>query len=90
MGSFVNRLVPLVAIVLAVAVHFHYCEWAYSSNARSVPSEQMQRAIYFRHQTGSNVFLLAKSTEDKERATRYGVYLPATIAAISLASLKLS
>ena len=89
-GDLINRIVPLAAITLAVCVHFHYCEWEYTSELHGVSSEQFQRAIYFSHQEHENVFLLAKDLSQKELATHYGVFLPMGLIAVSLGSMKLS
>ncbi|MEO2045943.1 MAG: hypothetical protein ABGX16_05155 [Pirellulales bacterium] len=87
---FLNRLVPCLMIAVALGAHFTYCEWDFNDDPRSVSSEQHQRAIYFHHSHSQDVYLLAKSLAEKDKAQHFGVLLPIVLAVIAIGMLQLT
>ena len=82
-----NRIVPCVMLAVAVYLHLSYCEWDIRSRNEQVPSEQSQRAIYFRRSASGQVFLLSKSLEDKHEAELYGLVFPVVFALFAVGVL---
>ena len=71
-----NRLLPLILVVVALGLHFVHCEWDYRRNLRDVSQAENRRTIYCRYSPSRSVLLLAKPSQDRQEATLYGVVLP--------------
>ena len=76
-----SHVLPAIFIGVAVCLHFSHCEWEFPEDSRSIGPSQYERTIYYgnssSHQrSGRDILLLAKSAEDTQGATLFGVALP--------------
>jgi hypothetical protein len=89
-GIAVYRIASVFVIAAAIGLHFGYCEWYYGEDAGGVTSEQLARAIYYRHRSSPfhkrgdylprDLMLLAKPSVRTEDAKLYGVLVPVLMA----------
>ena len=82
-----NRIMAMILILTALALHFSYCEWRVVDNLNSVSSAEKEREIYFSYSRHRSVFLLARSSGDLPDAKTYGVLLPGLLLGGALAAL---